>query len=177
VLVGVLTLLVLKGPGAAKSVIGIKKCDPGDWGLLASVICFTVICECIAIFVAKSEYEFKKEISWEFLDGDYTHSMKILWKYPIITFIATFGASLIGTTPAFVYVPFFISLAMPMDCVVQTNAVVTLLATTSITFLNSIFKKVPWDYFGMVVIFTALGTYLGAFMQRYVKEKTGKIIF
>lgn len=104
----------------------------------------------------KTEYEFKKEIGWEFVDGDYIHSTKALWKYPVLTFMTTLAAGLIGASQAFVYVPFFISLSMPLDCVVQTNAIVTLYGTTSITVLNSIFKKVPWDYFAMVTIFTAL---------------------
>ena len=66
---------------------------------------------------------------------------------------------------------------MPLDCVVQTNAIVTLYGTISITVLNSIFKKVPWDYFAMVTIFTALGTYPGIVINRYVKGKSGKVVF
>lgn len=40
-----------------------------------------------------------------------------------------------------------------------------------------IFKRMPWDYFGMDVIFTILGTLTGIFLQGYIRRKTGKTMY
>ena len=108
-IVGVLLILTLKGPGNKESVIGIKKCDPGDWGLLAALVIFALVMEFVAILVAKSEYEFKQQIGWQFTEDDYKYSLSTVWQYPVITFIGTFTAILVGFSPAFIYVPFFIT--------------------------------------------------------------------
>lgn len=106
---GVILILVLKGPGNKKSVIGVVVCEPEYWGLLTALIIFALVMEFVAIVIAKTEFEFKQQIGWQFTDCDFKYSLKTVWKYPAITFIGTFVAILVGFSPAFIYVPFFIT--------------------------------------------------------------------
>jgi hypothetical protein len=117
-LAGVIIILTLKGPGHKPSVIGIERCDPGDHGLLASLIILAVVMEVVAIVIAKLDYDVKQEVDWQFIDSCYKHDYGQLWKYPTVSFFGTLIAILIGSTPAFFYVPFLMSCKLPMDVVI-----------------------------------------------------------
>lgn len=170
-------ILLFKGPGHKPSIIGVERCDPVHWTLFAIMFVFAFIMTAIAVWVQKHDYETKQLIRWQFTPCDFKYSLTSAIKFPAFAFISTFLAILCGFTPAFFYIPVLIMNELTNDMVIQTNAILSLYATGSATVLNFIFGRMPVDYFLMVVLFTAVGTMTGIYVQGIVKRKTGKTLF
>lgn len=176
--IGYLIIILFKGPGNKESVVGLKRCDDGWWGLFAALFIFGFLMTAVAIFMQRQEYLTKKAINWTFSPDDY-HYEGVMSAIPfaIFGFISTFLAILCGFSPAYFYVPFLIAKELFPDNVIQTNALISLYATTTSTVLNFVFGRMPPDYFLMVIIFGAIGTLLGIAVQRVVRGKTGRIMY
>jgi uncharacterized membrane protein YfcA len=175
--IGFVLILLFKGPGHKPSVVGVKRCDDTDWGLLATMIIFAFIMTAVSIIIQKHDYELKKKIEWHFTPCDYKYTLASAIKFAAFAFISTFLAILVGFTPAFFYVPVLIMNLLTPENVIQTNAILSLYATGSATTLNFVFSTIPIDYFVEVVISSIIGTIAGIWVQRVVRRKTGKTIW
>ena len=114
----VVILLFLKGNGANESVIGVKRCDAGDWGLLVTLIVLAILMELFAIYVQKQEYAFKQRVGWEFTIDDFKFDLKTFWKVPLATFLGTVASILGGFAPGFFYIPILMENHLPQEAVI-----------------------------------------------------------
>jgi len=176
-MLGFLVFMYLQGNGSEKSVIGVAKCKAGYWALLIALITLGVFMTVIAIYVQKHDYELKKSIDWKFTPCDLQFSTREVTSFPLYALVISFTAILIGFTPAFLYVPLLAMSKLVPDNVIQTNAVICLFATMCATLLNLIFKRMPLNYFWLVIVLTIGGTAVGIFMQGMVMRKTGKFYY
>jgi uncharacterized membrane protein YfcA len=167
-------LMLFRGAGDTVSVVGIKRCDPLDWTLLAILIVFEFVMTLVAIFMEKRDYEIKKAVNWEFYAGDYKFDFKNVWVFPACALVFSFTAILLGFTPAFLYITMLLQFELPPPVVVYTNACLTMFSTLCSTIIAFLFKTMPIDYFVTGLILSLIGAIPGIWLQSFVAQKTGK---
>ena len=59
----------------------------------------------------------------------------------------------------------------------MTNGLITLYSTLASTTTNFLFKRMPIDYFLMILIFTNVAAFTGIKIQNWIKQKTGKNMY
>jgi lysylphosphatidylglycerol synthetase-like protein (DUF2156 family) len=174
VLLGFIVLLLLRGAGDKLSVIGVKRCDGLDWGLLSILIVYQSIMTVIAIYTQKSDYELRKSINWKFYPGDYQYAFKTALVFPLCGLIFSFLAILLGFTPAFLYITLLLQFEMAPPVVTYTNACLTMFSTLCSTIINFLFRYMPYDYFLIGVVLNLIGSVPGIYLQAYIAGLTGK---
>jgi hypothetical protein len=174
---GFFLLILFNGPGSSKSVIGIKRCDGAWWGIFATLFVFGGLMTAVAIMVNKHDFELKKQVDWTFTPCDYKFSFRSAISIAAFSFVSTFLGILCGYTPAFFYVPFLLTMNLQPDQTIQTNAVLAFYATLNSTAFNFLFKRMPIDYFLMVLVLSPLPTIFGIWLQGYIRAKTGRFMY
>jgi len=104
-MIGFVLIMWLKGSGDKQSIIGIQKCDSGDWGLFSALIIYGVILSLISIALQRHEYLLKKEVDWQFTRCDFKYTLSSAIKFPCFAFFISFTSICVGFSPAFYYVP------------------------------------------------------------------------
>jgi hypothetical protein len=174
VLSGFIVLLLLRGSGDKTSVVGIDRCEPLDWGLLAILIAFMITMTLVAFLVQKRDFELKKQVHWNFLPGDYHFSLKTAIVFPIAGLLFAFTAILLGFTPAFLYITILLEFQLQPSVVTYTNASLTMFSTLCSTIISFLFKTMPKDYFLAGLIFSLIGSIPGIYLQSHVSKLTGR---
>lgn len=169
VLAGFITILILRGPGDKSSVVGIDRCEPLDWGLLAILIAFMLTMTTVAFLVQKQDFELKKQVHWNFLPGDFQFSFKSAIVFPIAGLLFAFSAILLGFTPAFFYVTILLYYELFPQVVTYTNAGLSMLSTLCSTIVSFIFLTMPKDYFVAGLIFSLVGSIPGIYIQACIR--------
>lgn len=173
-LVGFVVLLLLRGAGDKVSVIGVKRCDGLDWGLLSILIVYQLIMTVIAIKTQKTDFELKKNINWKFYPGDYQYTLKSAVVFPICGLLFSFIAILLGFTPAFLYITLLLQFEMAPPVVTYTNACLTMFSTLCSTIINFLFRFMPMDYFLIGLVLNLIGSVPGIYLQAYIAKLTGR---
>ena len=93
------TVQLLRGSGAAPSIIGSTRCTSSDWILFTVLLVAGFVMTFLAVLVQNREYKRKKELGYQFVPGDFKCTASNVIKLPIFGCMIGFITAMSGIGP------------------------------------------------------------------------------
>ena len=168
-----LVTTVLRGSGVEPSVIGVTRCQAGDWGLLGVLILGGLLMTLLAVFMLRREYSYKKSIGFTFVTGDLKCTTRNAVKLPVAALITGFVSALSGLGAGISLQAVLLGLQVPPRVSNETAQVIGTYIGVSATVAVLIDNAIALDYAFVFMSMVILGALAGMKIQVDIMQRTG----
>ena len=169
--------LIMAGLSILRESEIVSKCSSVYWVLMFAFFIIVLFYDYYIINHIETEYSYRKIINFPYDERDIVWTKPTIIKLAFIGLLAGFIAGVIGIGGGVVLGPILLDLGIhPIVGSVTTNMLV-LITSSSTTFQFILFKMLNLQYGIICIIFSALGSYCGAYLVNTYVKKTGKQSF
>ncbi|CAI2359107.1 unnamed protein product [Moneuplotes crassus] len=151
-----------------------EKCSLKDLVLCSFFICSMIVILIGSIKILKDDYELKKKVNYEFVEGDIQWENKAIFAMSAVAIIGGGLSSLVGLGGGVIFGPLMMEFGVHPKITSVTSMYLIMISTFAATFQFLLMGVMPLDYaviLGlMIVVFVVLGN---MFVNKIV-EKIGK---
>ena len=164
---------LLRGDGNKPSIVGVSRCDPYEWALLATLVIVALILTVGTAIMLNREYHHKCDIDYKFVKGDFQCTIKNAIKLPLIALGGGFLAASLGIGAGLIFNPVLIQMDVNPTVASGTGQYMTMYTTLSSTIVGLLMGKLNHKYAIVVNVLTIIGSYPGIYAQTAIVKKAG----
>eukprot|EP00345_Euplotes_harpa_P000020 CAMPEP_0168319052 /NCGR_PEP_ID=MMETSP0213-20121227/833_1 /TAXON_ID=151035 /ORGANISM="Euplotes harpa, Strain FSP1.4" /LENGTH=440 /DNA_ID=CAMNT_0008320213 /DNA_START=326 /DNA_END=1648 /DNA_ORIENTATION=- len=171
----ILLISLFRGNKNLESIVGIKRCDPLDFILLAFQFLLLIVLTVINIVMLKREYQVKLDNDYQFVKGDIVWDQRSIIKFTIFAVIGGFISGAVGLSGGILFTPLFLDFGIAPSVASGTSMYMAMFATLSSSILFMFSGYIIYDYSFWLSFWAIVGTALGITIIGNAVKKSGRV--
>lgn len=161
IIVVLLLVSIFRGSKSKVSVVGVKRCADWDWGLFGILMAAGVILTIASIIYLKVIYNDKVKKGYVFVKGDFEAKPKSVALLIVVSLVGGFLVASAGIGGGLIFNPFLMQIDIAPPVASATGMYMVTFTTGAATMLNCLNGNMPYEYMGLLFVYTIIGTYPG----------------
>ena len=172
----IISLLIsfMRGSKSTPSIIGVAKCSPWDWGLLAIFCLLMFGFSGLGVYLNIKEQKLKVKVGRGLHEKDLRFAGKKLFYLLFFAFVGGWVSGALGLGGGSIYNPLMISLGVPPSVSTSTGMYMIMLSTAASSIIYISYGVMPIGFSIWLSVWSSAGIVSGIVAINHVMKKTAR---